>query len=66
MDKINKAMSMDKEPNSRRPEPSVNLKCDICGKQFNNSAIMKYHKTMMHKADQEKRTTKSNYYEGDS
>ena len=53
MDKINKAMNMDKGPDSRRPEPSVHLKCDICGKQFNNSAIMKYHKTTMHKAEKE-------------
>ena len=53
MNKINKAMNMDKEPDSRRSEPSVHLKCDICGKQFNNSAIMKYHKTTMHKAEKE-------------
>ena len=57
MDKINKAMSMDKEPNSRRPEPSVYPKCDICGKQFNNRAILRFHKVMMHKTDQEKHAT---------
>ena len=52
--------------NSRRPEPSINLKCDICGKQFNNRAIMRHHITMKHKTDHEKCATKPKYYDGDS